>query len=424
MALHIHYNPDIVAAETQELKIDPVIAAEEAPAPNSDTEPAPEAPVRTRCKIIRTATVPGSLFTFCHGQLSQLRKEGYRVLAVSSPGAELNELGTREGVRTASVFMERRMAPMRDLKSLWKLYRLFRRERPTMVHSMTPKAGLLSMMAARLAGVPVRVHTFTGLIWPTATGNARRLLMATDRLLCACATHINPEGEGVRNDLANAGITRKPMRILGYGNVRGIDPDHYARTPQVMDEAAKLRRNDVLTYVFVGRINRDKGITELVDAFMRLNAQHPDTRLVLVGRIEQLDPLPQDTLHKIDTCPAIEAVGNQSDVRPWLAAADVLAFPSYREGFPNVVLEAGAMDLPAVVTDINGSREIIEEGFNGLIVPPRNTDALYNAMLEMYVNPERRNAMGSVARERVLSRWSRQKVTQALLEFYNEILPD
>ena len=177
-----------------------------------------------KVKIIRASTVPESLDTFCRGLLSELQQEcGYEVVAVSSPGDRLDTLAAREGVRTVAVPMERHISPLKDLKSLWRLLRVFRRERPAMVHSMTPKAGLLSMMAAWICRVPVRLHTFTGLVFPTATGLTQKILVFTDRLTCACATHIVPEGEGVRNDLTSYRITAKPLKVLGHGNVRGID---------------------------------------------------------------------------------------------------------------------------------------------------------------------------------------------------------
>lgn len=376
-------------------------------------------------KIIRTSTVPGSLAAFCRGLLRELQEqEGYEVVAVSSPGTELDELGSREGVRTAAVAMERHISPWRDLKSLWRLVKVFRREQPAMVHSMTPKAGLLSMIAAWICRVPVRIHTFTGLVFPTATGITQRILILTDRITCACATHIIPEGEGVKNDLINYKITRKPLKVLGHGNVRGIDLDHYnPELPEVQAEAARLRRPDAFTFVFVGRLVRDKGINELAEAFHRLHAEYPHIRLLLVGEMEQeLDPLKPETLHEINTNDNIEAAGRQSDVRPWLAASDALVFPSYREGFPNVVIEAGAMNLPSIVTNINGSREIIIEGRNGSIIPPRSAEALYNAMKRMVCNPAEANEMGAAARPLIASRYEQTYVRRCLKEFYTQIL--
>lgn len=369
-------------------------------------------------KIIRATTVPTSLETFCKDMLRELNQR-YEIVAVSSPLPELEVVATREGVRTIAVKMERRISLKRDIVSLWQMYKVMRRERPWMVHSMTPKAGLMCMVAAWLARVPRRVHTFTGLVWPTATGLNRMILKTTDRILCACATHIIPEGNGVKNDLINGKITRKPMKVLANGNVRGIELDHYRRTTEVEEEAAKIRKEGVLTFVFIGRLVRDKGIHELVEAFVRLNKENPHTRLVLVGRTEaELDPLNEETQYIIDTHDAIEAVGSQKDVRPWLAASDVLAFPSYREGFPNVVIEAGAMGLPSIVTNINGCNEIIIPGENGVIIPPRDADALYEAMKEMSENDEKRVYLTKNARESVASRFDCQIVRRALYDFY------
>lgn len=380
-----------------------------------------------KTKIIRTSTVATSLNTFCRGLLRQLQdEEGMEVVAVASPGKEMADMGQREGIRTIGVEMERRMSPLKDLRSLWRLYRVFRRERPTMVHSITPKAGLLSMMAAWMARVPVRLHTFTGLVFPTATGLQRRILMMTDRLTCACATHIVPEGEGVKTDLINNGITRKPLQVLGHGNVRGIDLTNYDPTlAEVETEAKKLRQSNRLTFVFIGRLVGDKGINELIEAFSRLHQERPFVRLLLVGRFEPtLDPLHPETEQTIKNHPAIEAVGAQTDVRPWLAASDILVFPSYREGFPNVVIEAGAMGLPSIVTDINGSREIIREGENGTIIPSRNADALHDAMLRLTDSTDLRRQLASNARSLIASRYEQGYVRRCLIDYYRSILPN
>lgn len=362
------------------------------------------------------ATVPQSLSSFCRGMLKELSQE-YDVVAVSSPGKLLDEVGAREGVRTIAVPMERHISLVRDLKSLWRMWRVMRRERPDMVHSMTPKAGLISMMAGWLTGVPVRVHTFTGLVWPTAKGFKRRVLMATDWLTCACATHIIPEGEGVKSDLLTHHITYKPIKVLGYGNVKGIDLNRY--NPDEFDAG----QHNGFTFVFVGRIVRDKGINELVNAFDRLHQEHEDVRLVLIGpREDDLDPVLPETVARINRGDGIEAVGRQSDVRPFYAQADALVFPSYREGFPNVVIEAGAMGLPSIVTDINGSREIIINGQNGVIVPSQDEQALYQAMKHFVENPDEIKTMAANARPLIASRFEQGYVRKCLYDFYHEIL--
>lgn len=373
--------------------------------------------------IIRACTVPQSI-GFVVGMIPDLTKE-YEVGVLSSPGEEwamLDKYG--DAVKRLEVPMERHISPLRDLRSLWRLVRVFRRERPDMVHSMTPKAGLLCMLAAWITRVPVRVHMFTGLVFPTATGVKRRILMATDRLTCACATHVLPEGEGVKRDLLDNGITRKPIKVLGYGNCRGIDLDRFDPTlSEVQAEAAKLRKPEVFTFIAIGRLVGDKGINELVAAFSRLNRELPATCLILVGPQEkELDPLSPATLLEIESNPAIEAVGNQADVRPWLAAADCHVLASYREGFPNVVIEAGAMGLPQIVTDINGANEIIINGRNGVIVPPKNADAIHASMSRMATDPAFRSVLAANARSLIASRYEQTYVRRCLYDFYHEIL--
>lgn len=378
-----------------------------------------------KAKIIRSATIPSSLSIFCKNMLKEL-SEKYDVIAVSSPGEHLDLIREREGVRTVAILMARQIAPISDIKSLYKLYRLFKKEKPTMVHSMTPKAGLLCMMAARLARVPVRVHTFTGLLFPTAKGIKRQILEFTDRLTCACATHILPEGEGVKNDLINNHITQKPMKVLGYGNVRGVDMVTYSRRSEVMQLAERIREKspNSFVFVFVGRIVRDKGINELCSAIDKLSLVR-DVKLYLVGKYEEnLDPISERAHGIIVNNPAVEFVGTKfgEDLLAYYAASDCFVFPSYREGFPNTVLEAGAMGLPSIVTDINGSREIIIDGVNGTIIPTHNEDSLYNAMLYMTDNNEACDKMASRAREMIASRFEQGYVRKCLYEFYDEIL--
>ena len=380
-----------------------------------------------RKKIIRTATVPLSLDLFCRGLLRDLSSR-YEIIALSSPQPELDSIRKREKVRTISVPMARKIAPFSDLKSLFELIRVFRKERPDMVHSITPKAGLLSMMAARWTRVPVRIHTFTGLIFPYEKGWKRRLLMTTDRLTASCATHVIPEGVGIRDDLIRFKITRKPLRVLGNGNVRGIDLNHYVRTEKLCRSAADLRNyynipDDGFAFIFVGRLDRDKGIDELVQAFRKLEQEYPNAHLFLVGAEEPegksiLDETKEiiardDHIHLSD--------GWQADVRPWYAAADALVHPSRREGFPNVVIEAGAMGLASIVTDINGSREIVKDGQNGTIVPAQDPEAMYAAMKDFLDHPEKVQEMAAAARD-LSKRYEQKYVRQCLDVFYKEVL--
>ena len=292
-----------------------------------------------------------------------------------------------------------------------------------MVHSITPKAGLLSMLAAKLAGVPVRMHTFTGLVFPTATGVKQKVLIWTDRLTCACATCVNPEGEGVKRDLMAYKITKKPLHVIANGNVNGIDVEYFKPTEELRQEAQRVMKRDVFTFVFIGRVVRDKGINELVKAFERLYGENPAIRLVVVGSFEEkLDPVLPEVRDIMRGCLGIEMVGYQKDVRPFLLASNVLVLPSYREGFPNVVMQAGAMELPCIVTNINGCNEIIIPNENGIIIPPRDEKALYEAMKYAVEHPEEVMKMGEKARPLVVERYEQHIVWDALLKEYNELL--
>lgn len=374
-------------------------------------------------KIIRACTVSLSV-GFVSGMLDDLKRQ-YDVVLLSSPGKEMDDAVAKHGVKAIAVPMQRHISIRHDIVSLWRVVRAFLREKPTMVHSMTPKAGLLCMVAAWMCRVPVRIHTFTGLVFPTSHGLKKKLLMLTDAITCRCATHIIPEGEGVKNDLLSNGITRKPLQVLGYGNVMGIDVQRFSRRKEIEEAASEIRDNSVFTYLFVGRIVGDKGINELVSAFVRLNRTHPNTRLLLVGFFEnELDPVSPETRRLIEECEQIEYAGEQKgdNLVAYYAASDCFVFPSYREGFPNTVIEAGAMDLPCIVTDINGSREIIEHGKNGIIIPVRDEQAIYQSMEQMLTDEQMRKGMTEKAREMIVSRYERGFVRQCLYDFYSKII--
>ena len=427
-------------------------------------------------KIIRACTVSQSV-GFVAGMLPDLMKK-YEVVLLTSPGPEMDEAREKYGVRTIEVPMERHISLMRDMVSLWRIIKVFWKERPDMVHSMTPKAGLLCMVAGWLTRVPVRVHTFTGLVFPTATGLQRRILMATDALTCFCATHVIPEGEGVKNDLLNNGITKKPLKVLGYGNVMGIDLNRFSiengklKIENCSSPFGGSREGAPFIFLFVGRIVRDKGINELMEAFQKLSEKHQDVRLLLVGPYEDgLDPISQEARDIIAKNKQVEAVGPKrgDDLLACYAAADCFVFPSYREGFPNTVLEAGAMGLPCIVTDINGSREIItnvssyenendnkertrisrisrigndnecsvlsvecsdektqssklKTKDNGVIIPSKDAEALYEAMEMMVTDTEMRKRMAGNARKMIADRFEQGFVRKCLYDFYDTIL--
>lgn len=379
-----------------------------------------------KVKLIRTSTVPQSLSFLLKGQLWFLNQY-YHVIGVSSAGEDLNVVKEREGIEVHAINMERQVSLTKDLVSLWKLYRLFKRVNPDIVHSITPKAGLLSMVAARLAGVPIRIHTFTGLIFPYKKGLFQKILISMDRLLCYCATHIFPEGEGVRNDLINYHITPKKLKIIANGNVNGINtsffnPDLYSDTQNKQLRQELSIAEDDFVFIFIGRLVRDKGINELIEVFDQLSHQYSSIKLLLVGSFEsELDPLDEKTLEIINNNTSIIHAGFQSDVRPYFAISNALAFPSYREGFPNVVMQAGAMGLPSIVTDINGCNEIVIDGCNGTIIPVHNAMALKNAMVQYISDRQLVERLQDKARQMITSRYEQIVVWKALLDEYQSI---
>ncbi len=337
-------------------------------------------------KLFRVAAVPGSLSGLLYGQLRFMNAH-YEVVGVASEDSLHQHIQTSEGVRTVEINISRRIDFLQDLASLYQLYKLFRNEKPHIVHSITPKAGLLSMLAAYLAKVPHRLHTFTGLIFPSRTGFMQKLLIFFDKVICYCATEIYPEGQGVKNDLINFGITKKKLTIIGHGNVNGIDLAYFDPALFTKEQIHEKRHilgiaEDDFVFLFVGRIVSEKGIEELVNAFSELHKNIFKVKLVLVGSFErELDPIPYYIEEEIKKNQGIILAGFQGDVRPFFALCNVFVLPSYREGFPNVVLQSGAMGKYSIVTDINGSNEIITEGLNGTIVPIKDSEALKAAMM-------------------------------------------
>lgn len=382
-------------------------------------------------KLFRIATVPMSLNILLKGQLRYL-KDFYQVTAISGAGKDMDEVLEREGVEGKEIEMSREISIFKDFVSLITLYLYFKKEKPDIIHSITPKAGLLSMIAGKLAGVPVRMHTFTGLIFPSKKEILKEVLIWMDRLLAMCATHIYPEGKGVKEDLINYRITSKPLKIIANGNVNGIDtsyfnPNQISATQQhLLKEKLRIKENDFV-YIFVGRLLKDKGINELVAAFKMLSSKRSlstlafQPKLLLVGPLEHdLDPLHPEILKEIETNPHIVAVGFQEEVRPYFAISHALVFPSYREGFPNVVLQAGSMGLPSIVTNINGCNEIIRDGFNGLIVPAKDSHSLKIAMGQLLNDGDLYEKLKSKAQESILP-YEQKAVWEALLKEYQTV---
>lgn len=376
-------------------------------------------------KIIRVTTVPISLGKLLQGQL-KFMSQYYDIIGVSGKGeGQLDVVSKNEGVRVIPVEMTRKITPFKDLKAVYTLYKLFKKEKPQIVHSHTPKAGTLSMLAAKLAGVPHRLHTIAGLPLLEATGAKRILLDTVEKATYACATKIYPNSSGL-NDIiiTNKYTSPKKLKVIANGSSNGIDTSFF--DPGLYSEEENLKLSESLgiqstdtVIIYVGRLVKDKGIHELIDAFKKLNAASATAKLVLVGTYEKdLDPLLPETEEEINTNSNIIMVGWQNDVRPYFAISDVLAFPSYREGFPNVVMQAASMGLASVVTDINGCNEIITDGINGKIIPVKDTELLFQNLKMLVEDKTQRDTLAANARESITSRYERKVVWEALLEEY------
>ena len=378
-------------------------------------------------KLIRITTVPISLKILLKGQ-HQFMSQFYKVLGVSSSGKDLNEVAVKEGIAVASIEMTRTIAPLKDLVSLWSFYRLCKKEQPFIVHSHTPKAGIIGMLGAKLAGVPHRLHTVAGMPLLEATGFKRKLLNTVEKLTYSCATKVYPNSKGLKAIIVKNNFTKEAkLKVLANGSSNGIDTsyfkcEHFTTTQnEQLKTQLGIAPNDFV-FVFVGRLVGDKGINELVEAFSQLRMKNEElriTKLLLVGPFEnELDPLLPETLQEISSNQHIISVGWQQDVRPYFAISNVLVFPSYREGFPNVVLQAGAMGLPSIVTNINGCNEIIEEGKNGWIIPVKNAAAIQIAMQQALQDNSTYTYVKSNARRLIQNRFEQQVVWEALLEEY------
>ena len=384
-------------------------------------------------KLIRITTVPLSLKVLLKGQLRFMASNGFDVKGVSSEGEELREVHENEGIAVEAITMSRKITPFQDLKSLWEMWNFLRKEKPQIVHTHTPKAGIIGMLAARLAGVPHRLHTVAGLPLMEAIGTKRKILNFVEKLTYSSATRVYPNSKGLYDFILQNNFTQSnKLKIIANGSSNGIDTAFFSPDQVTEIERVTLREKlniqpDNFVFVFVGRIVSDKGINELIKAFSELQAAENNEpagiKLLLVGGLENdLDPLNPETLVEINQNKDIISVGFQQDVRSFFAIADALVFPSYREGFPNVVMQAGAMGLPSIVSDINGCNEIIIEGENGLIIPSKNVEKLKEKMLTLAKDKNLYTKLKGNSRRMIENRYEQSVVWNALLEEYEGLL--
>lgn len=378
-------------------------------------------------KLVRITTVPISLKTLLRGQ-SKFMSSHYEVVGISSEGKDILEVQSAEGIRVLAVNMTRTISPLQDLKSLLNLYKIFKQEKPFIVHSHTPKAGILGMLAAKFAGVPHRLHTVAGLPLMEATGNKRKLLNWVEKLTYRCATNVYPNSKGLYDFiLENKFGDKDKLKVLANGSSNGIDTSYFDSNQISLDQKNELTNqlninSTDFIFIFVGRLVSDKGVNELVTAFNEITKDYRNAKLLLVGSFEEdLDPLNPNTIQTISSNTNILSVGFQQDVRTYFSISDCLIFPSYREGFPNVVMQAGSMGLPSIVSNINGCNEIIEEGNNGIIIPVKDINSIKLAMKKIMNDSEFYNRLRFNSRAMIVSRYEQKVVWQALLEEYKKM---
>jgi glycosyltransferase involved in cell wall biosynthesis len=306
-----------------------------------------------------------------------------------------------------------------------KLFLFLKKTKPFIVHTHTPKAGTVGMIASKMAGVPHRLHTIAGLPLLEATGNKRKLLNFVEKITYTCATKIYPNSNGLKNIIIQEKFCQPhKLMVIAGGSSNGINTNYFNPELYTTSEIKNLKDTLGITpqdfvYIFVGRLVGDKGINELVKAFKKLSSEINGIKLLLVGVLEsELDPLTSETLCEMEFNKNIISVGYQNDVRPYFSVSDVLVFPSYREGFPNVVMQAGAMGLPSIVTDINGCNEIVIEGENGCVIPVKNIEILYSSMKKILEDEILMSHLQQNARQMIVSRYEQSVVWQAILEEY------
>jgi len=368
-------------------------------------------------KLIIITTVPMSLATLVKGQAKYLSSY-FDVKLVTSFSEKNQEISKDEGVELKSIDMTRQITIIKDLKALIELYKYFKNQKPDIVYTFTPKAGLLGMMASFLSRVPVRIHNIVGMPLMEATGKKFILLKFIERLTYFFSTNLFCNSFGLKKFI-NENLTKKDVKVIAQGSINGVDTEFFKNT-KTLDEKELIRdkfkidkKDFVIT--FVGRIVKDKGINELIEAFVNLSKKYNNLKLLLVGDYEEhLNPIKNENKILIDSLDSIITVGFQNDIRDFLSITDLFVLPSYREGLPNSLIEAGSFGIPLLATNINGCNEIIDDGITGILVEKKSAKKLEEAIDKLLEDKEFYNSIKLKVRDRIIEKYEQKY-------FWNEL---
>jgi glycosyltransferase involved in cell wall biosynthesis len=369
-------------------------------------------------KILRITTINLSLEKLLSGQIDYMERLGYNMSTAS-----FGEFNYKNHINISH--LRRAINPIQDVLALLQLIALIRKIKPQIVHTHTPKAGLLGMCAAWICGVKIRLHTVAGLPLMEKSGMLYKLLIVMERLTYSFSTRVHPNSKGLLDFIHKSISRNKKITIIGRGTSNGINLNHFNPTSVSEEEKLQLisqyNLKDKLVYLFVGRMVRDKGVVETVKAFVKLNKEQPETALVLVGPFEpELDPIPDEILEEMESHPCIHTVGYQEDVRPYITVSDILVFPSYREGFPNVPLQCGAFKKALILSDINGCNEIVEHEVTGVLVQPKSESELLAAMKLLAEDETKRAMYGEKVFDFICENFQQEEVWKAIDLEYNK----
>jgi glycosyltransferase involved in cell wall biosynthesis len=380
-------------------------------------------------KLIRITTVPMALRYLLSGQMRFMAANGFDILMISADGKELAEVKEQEQCRHIIVPMTRKITPFQDTRCLFQLIRIFRKEKPDIVHTHTPKAGLLGMLAAKFCGVKIRIHTVAGLPLMVEKGFKYQLLKFIEKITYSAATQVWPNSNSLLKFISLKKLVNPAkLWIIGKGSTNGINVNRFSKA--ALNEMISTEIKGLISYsaqnkylLCIGRLVVDKGIVELVNVFKQLHKTDPSVKLILVGGFETtLDPLPAYMLNEIETNESIIHINWTENVEYYMYLANYFVFPSHREGFPNVLLQAGAMELPIICSDITGNIDIVTNNETGLIFEPGNEQQMLSMLQYAIMHPQHMQTMTQKLQKIILEDYRQENIWQNILTAYKTLV--